>query len=155
MEKGFIHIFYLAIRVTIGMAFIYAGIYKMSGLELFAKTIDAFGLVPDFIVYPITIMIPMVEILCGIGFIAGNQESVYVITSMLLMFIAVLIFGISNGIDVDCGCYGPNDSVGESLSNLKISLIRDLIMVSCIFFILFHRRSLQKNCENPRKGDLQ
>lgn len=148
MKRKLAYSMELIIRIVIGLAFLYAGIHKMYDLESFAKTIDAFGLVPETFVYPLTIMIPMVEIICGAGFVLGNRESIFMVSTMLIVFIAVLSFGIFKGLDIDCGCYGPNNKVAESLSSLKTSLIRDFVMLSGIFFIVLRRSFLKEPVEH-------
>ncbi|MCP3923211.1 MAG: DoxX family membrane protein [Desulfobacterales bacterium] len=131
----------LLLRIIIGIAFIYSGGIKLLDLESFAATIEAFGLVPELFSYPLGIMLPLIEVIAGTGLIVGNKESLYTITSLLFLFLCVLIYGILKGIDVDCGCYGPNDPVSTSLSSLKTSLVRDLIMISCILFMFYYRFS--------------
>lgn len=129
----------ICIRVIIGLAFIYAGVTKISDPGSFAETIEAFGILPLQFVNPASIILPVVEIIFGAGFIAGNRESIYIITALLLVFMAALIYGIVMGFDIDCGCYGPDDNVGKSFSSLKTSLIRDILMITGIIFIFYYR----------------
>jgi hypothetical protein len=48
---------------------------------------------------------------------------------------AVLSYGIWMGLDVDCGCFGPEDLEAKAFHGLKGSLLRDLVMLAGIAFI--------------------
>ncbi len=132
----------LFIRAIIGIAFIYAGINKFFDLTSFAKTIETFGVLPDVFSFPLAIMLPIIEIICGAGLILNNTEALNTISVLLIIFTSVLIYGIISGIDVDCGCYGANDPVASSLSSIKTSLVRDLVMISGIIFVYYYRYTL-------------
>jgi hypothetical protein len=44
------------------------------------------------------------------------------------------------GLDVDCGCFGPEDPEAEAFHGLRLSLYRDLAMMAGVFFIYGWRR---------------
>jgi len=52
----------------------------------------------------------------------------------------MLGYGIWIGLDVDCGCFGPEDPESEAFHSLKISLWRDLIMFAGVAFLYGWRR---------------
>jgi len=58
-----------------------------------------------------------------------------ILGSLLGLFIAILGYGIWMGLDVDCGCFGPEDHEAEAFHILKISLYRDLIMLAGVAFL--------------------
>ncbi|HUV78598.1 MAG TPA: MauE/DoxX family redox-associated membrane protein [Desulfobacterales bacterium] len=62
------------------------------------------------------------------------------IGGLLVLFIAILGYGIWMGIDVDCGCFGPEDPESEAFHGLKASLYRDLVMLAGIVFMYVWRR---------------
>ena len=53
---------------------------------------------------------------------------------------AVLGYGIWMGLDVDCGCFGPEDPEAEAFHGLRLSLFRDLVMMAGVIFIYGCRR---------------
>jgi len=61
---------------------------------------------------------------------------------MLLMFIAVLIYGIHLGLDIDCGCFGPEDPE-QAYKGLKVALVRDAVMMAALVFIYWGRARTQ------------
>ena len=136
---------YLAARVIIGLMFVISGGIKITDPYTFAATIDAFGMLPSELVFPLALLLPPVEILAGIGLILDIRGSLATISVLLGGFIMVLAYAISLGLDVDCGCYGPNDPEAGIFSSLWTSLYRDLAMVAGSAFLYWFRisRSLQ------------
>jgi hypothetical protein len=44
------------------------------------------------------------------------------------------------GLDVDCGCFGPDDYEADAFHGLRQSLYRDMVMLAGIAFIYGWRR---------------
>ena len=42
---------------------------------------------------------------------------------LLILFIAVLGYGIWLGLDIDCGCFGPGDPEHDAFSGLRTALV--------------------------------
>ncbi|MCI5132059.1 MAG: hypothetical protein D3904_11185, partial [Candidatus Electrothrix sp. EH2] len=61
------------------------------------------------------------------------------ITLLLLLFIAVLAYGIHLGLDVDCGCFGSGEHQAHSSEGLYQALHRDLIMLAGCLFLYWYR----------------
>jgi uncharacterized membrane protein YphA (DoxX/SURF4 family) len=131
---------YRTVRAVLGAVFIAAGATKLTETRAFALTIDAFGLAPDPLIAPLAVMLPVVEILAGAGLIADVRGSLGVIALLNAMFIFVLGWGIRLGLDIDCGCYGPGDPVGEALHGLRNALYRDLALMTGVVYAYWWRR---------------
>ena len=86
------------------------------------------------------IALPALEVAAGIGLLFDIKGSLSVIAGLLGLFIAILGYGIWIGLDVDCGCFGPEDPEAEAFHSLKISLYRDLIMLSGVAFLYAWRQ---------------
>lgn len=132
---------YAATRIILGLLFLFAGGTKISDPYAFAETIDAFGMLPADLVFPLALALPPVEILAGIGLLLDLRGSLAVITTLLMGFILVLAAAISMGLDIDCGCYGPGDPEAEIFSSLWTSLYRDLAMTAGAGFLYWYRFS--------------
>lgn len=122
-------------RWILGGIFIYAGAIKLLGPEIFASLIDAYGIIPDSLVMPVTITLPMLEVLAGIGLLFDIRGSLALITGLLVLFIAILWYAIWMGLDVDCGCFGPEDIEAKAFHGLRLSLFRDMVMLVGAGFI--------------------
>ena len=127
-------------RLSLGGIFIYAGSIKLLEPKIFAVLIEAYGIVPESLLMPVAIILPVLEVAAGIGLLFDIEGSLSAISGLLVFFIAILSYGIWMGIDVDCGCFGPEDPESEAFHGLRASLYRDLIMLSGIVFMYIWRR---------------
>ena len=131
---------YRIIRWVLGAIFIYAGGTKLLEPEIFAALIQAYGVVPETLLMSVAIGLPLLEVIAGIGLLSDIRGSLACIACLLLLFIALLGYGIWMGLDVDCGCFGPEDPEAEAFHGLRMSLYRDLLMMAGVFFLYGWRR---------------
>lgn len=136
--KGALHWYTLIARIFLGTLFLWAGFSKMPQPENFARTIDAFQLLPSMLILPAAIAIPWIEILTGLSLVIGFQtrSSIYVGLCLLCLFIIVLAVNIFRGINnVPCGCFGSN--LDNSLSMI---ITRNVLIISlCLPLIRNHK----------------
>ena len=131
---------YKLTRWILGGVFIYAGSTKLLEPKIFAVLIEAYGLVPESLLMPIAVVLPALEVTAGIGLLFDIEGSLAVIAGLLVLFTAILGYGILMGLDVDCGCFGPEDPEAEAFHSLRLSLYRDLIMFAGVVFIYGWRK---------------
>lgn len=131
---------YRMTRLIVGSIFIYAGGTKLLESKTFAVLIEAYGIVPDGLLMPVAIALPILEVTAGIGLVFDIRGSLLVIAGLLVVFIAILIYGIWMGLDVDCGCFGPEDPEAKAFHGLRLSLYRDLVMMLGVAFLYGWRR---------------
>lgn len=126
------------IRWLLAGLFLYSGIRKLMDPEGFAVVIAGFGILPDPLVQPAAIALPLFEVVTGLGVFFSIRGSCVAMAGLLLLFIAVLLYGIHLGLDIDCGCFGPEDPE-QAYKGLKAALIRDLVMLAALGFICWKR----------------
>ena len=131
---------YRGLRWTLGIIFLYSGMTKLLVPEQFAVLIEAYGLVPDPLLMPVALLLPALEVLAGAGLMVDLRGSLGVIAGLLLLFVAILGYGIFLGLDVDCGCFGPEDPEAEAFHGLRPAIVRDLIMLAAIGGLYVWRR---------------
>ena len=131
---------YRSARWVLGLIFIYAGTIKLLEPKVFAVLIDAYGIVPYPLLMPVALILPASEVAAGIGLLFDIRGSLSVITALLLLFIAILGYGIRMGLDVDCGCFGPQNPEARAFHGLRTSLYRDFAMLAAVVFIYGVRR---------------
>ena len=131
---------YNILRLSLGGIFIYAGSIKLMEPKTFAILIEAYGIVPESLLMPMAITLPVLEVADGIGLLFDIEGSLSMVAVLLGLFITILSYGIWMGIDVDCGCFVPEGPESEAFHGLKASLYRDLIMLSGIGFMYIWRR---------------
>jgi uncharacterized membrane protein len=131
---------YRLLRWFLGGLFIYSGATKLLAPQLFAVLIDAYGIVPEGLLMPVALILPALEVLAGVGLLVDIHGSLAVITGLLLLFVAILGYGIWMGLDVDCGCFGPGDPEAEAFHGLRPALYRDMVMLTAVVFLYGWRR---------------
>ncbi len=134
---------YIVIKLSIGLIFAYAGFVKLIDPKAFAKIISQYEIVPEFLLPYFAVGLPATELLAGLGLIFNLRGSLFMIFFLLIIFLAVLGYGISNNMNVDCGCFSEDEIKG--MNNLKIAFYRDIIMMSAVIFIFSYKRFLNRN----------
>lgn len=133
-------IVYRLVRWGLAVVFICAGSIKLLEPVNFATLIDAYGIVPERFLLPVAIMLPALEVAAGIGLLFDMEGCLAVIGGLLVLFIAILAYGIWMGLDVDCGCFGPEDLEAEAFHDLRPSLYRDVAMLVGVAIMYMWRR---------------
>ena len=112
--KSFLYHRYVvfAVRVFFGSMFIIASIEKIAYPETFAIAVEAYKLVPISLVNIFSLMIPWMELLCGIFLLGGVflKASASILTMLLGMFIIAILSAMMRQLNIDCGCFGPAHS---------------------------------------------
>jgi len=120
--------FYLLLRILLGVIFIYAGCIKLFDPGAFAQAVYNYKILPLFMVNPVAVILPWIEVICGVFLIAGflTRGSALIIDCLLLIFVFALSFNLYRGLDISCGCFnlGP---VGEKIT--LFTLTRDAALL--------------------------
>ncbi len=114
-------------RVVFGAVFVYAGAMKMADAAGFAATIFNYQILPAKMVYGAAMVIPAVEVACGLSLWVNSlaRASAVVLNLMTVVFMGALGWAMARGLDVDCGCFG-----GGGSTNAKEALIRDAVILA-------------------------
>lgn len=131
---------YRLMRWFLGCIFIYSGVAKLLAPRVFAVLIEAYGIVPESLVMPMAVMLPVLEVLAGVGLLFDIHGSLAVIAGLLLLFVAILGYGLWMDLDVDCGCFGPEDPEAKAFHGLMSALYRDMFMLAAVAFLYVWRR---------------
>jgi hypothetical protein len=130
---------YRLVRLALAGAFLLAGAVKLADPAVLAVTIKAFGILPPAWAHPLAVVLPLVEVLAALGLVFDLRGSLGTIAALLLVFIAVLAWGLHLGLDIDCGCYGPADPEAKAFGGLRTAFERDLVMLGGAAFCYFWR----------------
>jgi uncharacterized membrane protein YphA (DoxX/SURF4 family) len=125
------------VRFIIGAVFIYAGAVKIVDPKAFAKAISQYDLVPEALLAPVAIGLPLLEIVAGIGLVFAVRGSMSIIFGMLGMFVIVLWYGILNNLDIDCGCFTSEEL--KKQASLWNAFYRDIAMIAGVLYLLVVR----------------
>lgn len=103
-------------RLVIGGMFIYASFYKIIDPAAFAKSIWYYHLVPGKLINLLALVLPWLEMICGLAVIVGFwfRGAAFWSNVLLLVFIVALSTTIVRGISIDCGCFRAAQSATHS-----------------------------------------
>ena len=122
-------------RWILGIIFLYSGGAKLIDPQSFAVIIEAFGLVPEVLISPIALGIPVLEILVAFGLLFDFRGSLAVTSALMVLFMAILAYAIHMGLDIDCGCFGPDDPEARAFHGLRLALCRDGVIMMGIIYL--------------------
>ncbi|RWX47218.1 Methylamine utilization protein MauE [Candidatus Electrothrix marina] len=136
---GILRCGYHTVRLLISGLFLYAGGGKLFALPSFALTISDYGLVPEGLVLPTAFLLVTAELIAAFALLLDLRGGLTGITLLLILFIAVLLYGIQLGLAVDCGCFGSGDQQHASAQGLHQAVYRDLMMLAGCIFLYWYR----------------
>ena len=140
----------ILVRWTLGSVFVAAALPKLTSPQEFSAVIDAYGILPEPLLLPAAILIPVLELIFGVGFVLKKPWGAVGILAMLLFFICILSYAIIQGFDIDCGCFGPEDAEHQAFNGLRLALARDLGMVVFLIFSMLYRTHFIQN--SPKRA---
>ena len=125
----------LVFRVYLGGLFIYASVYKIQYPAEFADVIASYQMMPYWVVNPMAVFMPWVELVSGILLLAGvrAKSAVLAIAAMLVMFIVALSYVLVADIPIGCGCF---HSLEPGVSGA--TLLRDLGWLAMAVHVFFY-----------------
>lgn len=116
-------------RILLVVVFLYGGVPKLFSPTHFATIISAYGLLPDLFVFPVALLLPLLEVITAIGLVLNYRGAMTTALLLLILFIVVLSYGMYLGLDIDCGCFGPEDPEHGFMSGLSRARFRDLLLL--------------------------
>lgn len=140
------NLFYHLARTGLAVAFLVAGAIKIAQPEVFAVTIKAFGVLPASVVELLSLVLPFLEIVAAFLLFFEVRGGLTLTAGLLVIFITVLVYALSMGLDVDCGCYGPSDPEREAFGSIRQALWRDSAMCAAVVYLYWW------NVKSGRRG---
>jgi uncharacterized membrane protein YphA (DoxX/SURF4 family) len=116
------------LRWLLGGAFLWAGAVKLTDPKAFARALDAFGLVPEPLLPPVAVLLPLLELLVGLAVLRRWRGGLPAMAGLLLLFMAVLGYAIGQRLDVDCGCFSLAEQ--RQHTSVQAAFVRDLLMLA-------------------------
>jgi len=128
----------LLLRWLVAVIFIFAGITKILNPEIFARAIDNYRILPYLLVTLLAIILPWLEIFCGMFLIIGRWQKGAALTLLILTFMFLIAIGSSiiRGLDISCGCFS-NSIEGTKIGYTR--LIEDMVLFCAILLINFRQ----------------
>ena len=118
----------LLFRWVLGVIFVYAGLIKIADPLGFAHALYNYHLLPAWLINPLAILLPWIEVMVGVSLLAGVMipGGALVATGMLAIFAVAIVISLIRGLDVACGCFSTS-AAAEHLTWLYVA--RDLLLL--------------------------
>jgi putative oxidoreductase len=137
-------------RIILGTIFIYAATGKVLYPAEFSEAIANYQLVPLIFTNFLAVIIPWIELICGLLLLNGfkTQSANFILLTLICVFSLGAVSAIARGLDINCGCFTESSRrVGliflvEEASMLSMSL--------CIFFFDKGFLSIDRLIQNYR-----
>lgn len=109
MKRSGRHSYHLC-RLLLGGVFLWAGAVKALDVPAFAGQVAAYQLLPYAWNYAVAATLPYVELLAGILLLVNLRiKSAALLMAFLnLVFMGALVTVLVRGLNIDCGCFGPD-----------------------------------------------
>ncbi len=100
----------LVCRLVLGTVFVIAAIPKIANPANFATAIEAYEMVPLAAVNAAALVIPWIELVCGLFLIGGVylRPSSALLGILLAVFIIAITAAVLRGLNINCGCFGES-----------------------------------------------
>jgi putative oxidoreductase len=121
-------------RVALAAVFLFAAYSKLfqptphiaTNAAFFALQVDSYRLLPTWAVPLVARTLPWLELGLGVLLLVGYPlRSVTVVTSALLLsFFSLMVRTYAMGLEINCGCFGPGETLGAK------TLVRDGLLLA-------------------------
>ena len=124
----------IRVQLALGIFFVAASLPKLVDPPSFAHMIYNYRIVPGALVNLMALVMPWVELLCGLALILGiwTGTARSIIAAMLVVFIAAISINLMRGNAIDCGCFDVSTAGKtreERLADMHFVIVRDLGML--------------------------
>jgi putative oxidoreductase len=147
----FTHGFYGPCQFVLGAIFIYAATLKIAAPQEFADNIAAYHLVPNSIIGPMALGLPLFELACGVFLVTGYfcMTGLLSIIGLLVLFAVAVLFAVVRGLPIECGCFGVQSWFDASP---LAALLRDGALLAGAVYTYRHRLALESERQHRAKG---
>ena len=124
----------LVFRLVLASFFILSAFGKLVDIERYS--VDAvynFGVLPMVLARPFGLIMPFIELLCGLGLLFGvlTRLSALGIGLMSIAFFVAKAIVLSQGRGIDCGCFG---AIIDTLASVTIFMDLPMLAFAAVIF---------------------
>lgn len=117
-------------RWSVAAVLLWAAVAKSIDVGALARTIRDFGLVWPGWEYTTATAILVAETAAGLLLLFKRPFGYALAAVLLIAFTAVIAYGMSIGLDIECGCLGPADHWAGA--TLRTSLVRNIVLIAAL-----------------------
>jgi uncharacterized membrane protein YphA (DoxX/SURF4 family) len=124
----------IVLRLALGGLFLYAGASKFASPAAFADAIHAYRILPAALINPVALALPVFELMLGACLLVGwcLREMSLAAAFIGTVFLVAIVQARLRGLDLDCGCFGPNT---WAVIKAVPPLARDAVLLAGALFL--------------------
>jgi hypothetical protein len=95
------------VSIGFGLLFLLAAVHKLTALHKFRATLTAYEILPSPALAPVSMMVPIIELMLGAAWLLAMQAVIVALASALLLaaYTSAIAINLLRGrIHIDCGC---------------------------------------------------
>jgi uncharacterized membrane protein YphA (DoxX/SURF4 family) len=127
----------LGIRLVLAGIFLYSGLVKAGASEEFALALVPFTIIPTAWIGTFAMVLTWLEIVVGLSLLVPRVYplAAAMVVLLTIIFIGALSWALSNGIIVDCGCFGRDEA--PSAFKMVLAMGRDVLIGAGALAVIF------------------
>lgn len=135
MKTNYTFVLVFIFKLILGLTFIWASYSKIEDPGAFAKVIYGYGVFPSISINLIAIVLPFIELVAGLSILMRlfPRSAVFIINTLLGLFILLISFNLLRGHQFDCGCFSVAGQGG--ISSAISLLIRDILLLAAGIYV--------------------
>jgi uncharacterized membrane protein YphA (DoxX/SURF4 family) len=125
-------------RVVLGLVLVVASWNKLLDPEGFAPIVGNYNLLPQLWIRPVALVLPWIEIFCGLALISGVcvRGGALIGSLLMVVFMAALLINAIRGVDISCGCFSNST---QAAREAYLYFWRDLPLLVAGVWVCFYR----------------
>jgi putative oxidoreductase len=133
------------VQIALGAIFVVAALPKITDPPSFAHMIYNYRVLPGSLINLSALVMPWVELLCGLALILGVwvKPARWIITLLLVTFMIAIAVNLGRDNAIDCGCFdtsAANKTYEERIRDMWIVLLRDAGMLLMVAQLVWAER---------------
>jgi uncharacterized membrane protein YphA (DoxX/SURF4 family) len=124
----------IRVQIALGVIFVAAALPKIVDPPSFAHMIYNYHLVPRALINLMALVMPWIELLCGLALVLGIWQGTArsIVGALLITFVLAIAINLARGNAIDCGCFDVSAAGKTSqarLADMRWVILRDLGML--------------------------
>lgn len=132
----------IRVQIALGVIFVVAALPKIVDPPSFAHMIYNYKLIPFGLINALALVMPWIELLCGLALILGIWKGTArtIVAALLITFIIAISINLLRGNAIDCGCFdvsAAGKTTEERIADMRLVILRDigmLLMVAQLWY---------------------
>lgn len=136
-------------EILLGAVFLISGGLKAWAPAQFYGTIEGYQMLPAVIAFGMAYYLPYLEIVAGLGLVAGVKtlECAYVVSGLVGIFLVALVSAWVRGLDIECGCFGPTGAA----AGLWEPVARDVALGFAALYVVYVRSCKRRGLPGKKR----